>query len=543
MSEPIFLSFCQARQELYPLLGLALVKADKSDSSIQCLCSSPAFRERWKKGQEEADGFLTGYDVGERRRKAKEKKKKERIHFFCDSQSHERNVFYLGEDKNKSLFLIIIQNTKDMVTNREYDEFLISRNNSLSTLFERILIVNKPKDSYLIVHRKQIWGEEKEKPGYTSRISDFSKLAVQPDDQDRFLLYRNHSFWKEKLRLTSTGFIKDFFRVKSIQNEFRWREVTIIERKDKGYFRICVGQVNNIPGENYLTEYYCNTKAFSYPRDGLTGLINRDGFERAESKIEKKREKTFVLISLDIDNFKVINDLYGHNVGDQVLAKRAKDLRLVFGYQNLISRTGGDEFSVLFTNKSYEELEPSIKKFANRPHYIHAGKDKITFTASIGVATYPKQATCLEDLRKRSDRALYEVKRNGKKNYALYNKDNDYFERSQIGFSFKDRNDDYPGGMLFYKIEEEKGNILFLNQARVTLSGFETIQDFRLSSRNDLSILFDSEERKIRKEEHPDRTELKRKKADGKKIRICLINKKFSHPFFGENYYAAILPI
>ena len=215
----------------------------------------------------------------------------------------------------------------------------------------------------------------------------------------------------------------------------------------------------------------------------------------------------------------------------------------MFGYQSLISRTGGDEFSVLFTNKSYEELEPSIKKFANRPHYIHAGKDKITFTASIGVATYPKQAACLEDLRKRSDRALYEVKRNGKKNYALYNKDKDYFERSQIGFSFKDRNDDYPGGMLFYKIEEGKGNILFLNQARVTLSGFETIQDFLLSSRNDLSIIFDSEEREIRKEEHLARTELKRKKADGKKIRIGLINKKFSHPFFGEIYYAAILPI
>lgn len=85
MGEPIFRSFCQARQELYPLLGLALVKADKSDSSIQCLYYSPAFHERWKEGQEEADGFLTGYDVEERRRKAKEKKKTERIHFFCDS--------------------------------------------------------------------------------------------------------------------------------------------------------------------------------------------------------------------------------------------------------------------------------------------------------------------------------------------------------------------------------------------------------------------------------------------------------------------------
>ncbi len=331
--------------------------------------------------------------------------------------------------------------------------------------------------------------------------------------------------------------------MKSIQNEYRWQKVTIIERKDKGYFRICVGYVNSVPEEDYLAERFVKSQITDYVTDSLTGLRNRSGFEMAESKIENKSKKTFVRISLDIDNFKVINDLYGHNVGDQVLAKRAKDLRLVFGYQNLISRTGGDEFSVLFTNKSYEELEPSIKKFANRPHYIHAGKDKITFTASIGVATYPKQATCLEDLRKRSDRALYEVKRNGKKNYALYNKDNDYFERSQIGFSFKDRNDDYPGGMIFYKIEEEKGNILFLNQARVTLSGFETIQDFRLSSRNDLSILFDSEEREIRKEEHPARTELKRKKADGKKIRICLINKKFSHPFFGEIYYAAILPI
>lgn len=543
MGEPIFRSFCQARQELYPLLGLALVKADKSDSSIQCLYYSPAFHERWKEGQEEADGFLTGYDVEERRRKAKEKKKTERIHFFCDSQSHERNVFYLGEDKNKSLFLIIIQNTKDMVTNREYDEFLISRNNSLSTLFERILIVNKPKDSYLIVHRRQIWGEEKEKPNFTSRIADFSKLAVHPGDQGRFLLYRNRSFWREKIRLTTTGFIQDFFRVKSIQNEYRWQKVTIIERKDKGYFRICVGYVNSVPEEDYLAERFGKSQITDYVTDSLTGLRNRSGFEMAESKIEDKSKKTFVRISLDIDNFKVINDLYGHNVGDQVLAKRAKDLRLVFGYQNLISRTGGDEFSVLFTNKSYEELEPSIKKFANRPHYIHAGKDKITFTASIGVATYPKQAACLEDLRKRSDRALYEVKRNGKKNYALYNKDKDYFERSQIGFSFKDRNDDYPGGMLFYKIEEGKGNILFLNQARVTLSGFETIQDFRLSSRNDLSIIFDSEEREIRKEEHLARTELKRKKADGKKIRIGLINKKFSHPFFGEIYYAAILPI
>ncbi len=544
MDKEILLSLCKARQKLYPFLGIALFESDSS-SFTDYLFTSPSFQERRRIEKETSSAsYSPSFDVYKRMNKAKQCKGSDRIHFFFQGESYERGRSYLSTDQGKDLYVAFLRRINTSTNNPKYNNFIVSRNNSLSSLFERIVIVNKKEDSYLVVHRNQVWGEEIEKPGFISRIADFTIAAIHSKDRDRFQLYRNPSFWKEKTSSNPSGFVKDFFRVKSIRKEYRWREVYIIDRKETDFYRLCVSYVNNPVEEKFLSSHYDNIITEDYVYDGLTGLRNRHGFEKEESKIARKKEKkTFTLISMDIDNFKIINDLYGHAFGDEVLTKMAKDLRQVFGYQNLTSRTGGDEFSILFTNQSYKDLEPSIKKFTTRQHSVrHHGKN-ICFTASIGVATYPDQASSLDELARKSDRALYAVKRNGKKNYSLYSKDREKFTQSQIGFSFKDRHESYPGGRLFYPSDRKDNEILYLNQERINLSGYDSLEDFRSKTEGSLTSLFDKDDILKRKQETYKLETIYRKSKNGNRIPLLIKAKKVNHPLFGEVFYAALLPL
>ena len=542
MDTQVLLSFCKARQTLYPLLGIALIESDSS-SYADYLFASPSFKERMDAGKE-TGSYSPSFDVYNRRSKAKKCQGSDSIHFFFQGASYERTRSYLSGNQDKDLYVAFIRRVNVNTNDPKYNNFIVSRNNNLSSLFEMVLIVNKKEDSYFVVHRNHVWGEEKAKPNFISRIADFTVAAIHPKDRDRFLLYRNPDFWKERTSSNPNGFVKDFFRVKSIRKEYRWREVYIIDRKEPDFYRLCVSYVNTPVEEMFLSSHYDNIATEDYVFDGLTGLRNRHGFERAESRIARKKEKkTFTLISIDIDNFKIINDLFGHAFGDEVLTKRAKDLRRVFGYQNLTSRTGGDEFTVLFTNQSYQDLEPSIKKFATRQHSVRHNGKNICFTVSIGVATYPDQASSLDELAKKSDRALYAVKRNGKKNYSLYSKDREKFTQSQIGFSFQDRHESYPGGRLFYPADRNDNEILHLNQERINLSGYDSLEDFRSKTEGSLSSLFDKADIRERKKESNKLVTIYRKAKSGDRIPLLIKTRKVHHPLFGDVFYAALLPV
>jgi len=154
--------------------------------------------------------------------------------------------------------------------------------------------------------------------------------------------------------------------------------------------------------------------------DSLTGLANRRLFEdRLEQSIAKSRRYglQFGLLTLDLDNFKEINDTFGHEAGDQVLRDAANRIRTCCKRDlDTISRHGGDEFCVIITDCGGKEQLTAIAdqlllQFA-QPFQL-AGS-LVTVTASIGVSMFPDNGTIVKELEIASDRAMYAAKKAGR---------------------------------------------------------------------------------------------------------------------------------
>lgn len=91
----------------------------------------------------------------------------------------------------------------------------------------------------------------------------------------------------------------------------------------------------------------------------MTGLLNRNGFNlQLEKYLEGNKQKNCVGILLDVDNFKFINDVYGHTIGDQVLLQLSQSLVQAFPDNSIIARNGGDEFCIILKDCSAEEAAP-----------------------------------------------------------------------------------------------------------------------------------------------------------------------------------------
>jgi diguanylate cyclase (GGDEF)-like protein len=160
--------------------------------------------------------------------------------------------------------------------------------------------------------------------------------------------------------------------------------------------------------------------------DSLTGLLNRRYFqERLAEEIERfKRHKLpFALIMMDIDDFKRLNDTYGHVVGDDALVRTARAVRSSIRAIDVAARYGGEEFTVILPQTSKQAgrtMANRIGRAVARTPISTPKGDTAYLTLSLGVASFPDDAQTLEDLLRRSDEALYEAKRRGKNQAVLY---------------------------------------------------------------------------------------------------------------------------
>ena len=164
-------------------------------------------------------------------------------------------------------------------------------------------------------------------------------------------------------------------------------------------------------------EYIAKIKDMAH-NDFLTGLSNRHSFfEEMNQYCKSAREngESFALAMIDVDNFKNINDSFGHDVGDFVLAELAKNLKNNLKGSDIIARFGGEEFCIVLKNinqkKALEyfiKLKGTIASVAIRPKSVKA----FNITVSIGVAF--DDANTLDEILKQADNALYSAKKNGK---------------------------------------------------------------------------------------------------------------------------------
>ncbi|MEG2543847.1 MAG: sensor domain-containing diguanylate cyclase [Longicatena sp.] len=157
-------------------------------------------------------------------------------------------------------------------------------------------------------------------------------------------------------------------------------------------------------------------------KDSLTGLFNRISFENRITIDLENNESTSAFMMIDIDNFKKINDSFGHTVGDTTLCNIAQILFQVFDKDGYVARMGGDEFAVFVKNiESISELNKKIDAFFttirnNQNKSIHT----IQTTCSFGIALAPKHGNTFHELYANADNALLFAKNNGKNQYHYY---------------------------------------------------------------------------------------------------------------------------
>ena len=150
----------------------------------------------------------------------------------------------------------------------------------------------------------------------------------------------------------------------------------------------------------------------------MTGLPNRRLFEiifERDIASAKRHKQCLALFYIDVDDFKMINDTFGHPVGDEFLKKLAKRFQSLLRKEDLIARLGGDEFAILAQiddSKDAELIAEKLLQKIRKPYTIKS--HRISASISLGIAIYPDAGESFKSLCKKADDALYEVKAVGK---------------------------------------------------------------------------------------------------------------------------------
>jgi len=168
-------------------------------------------------------------------------------------------------------------------------------------------------------------------------------------------------------------------------------------------------------------------------RDPLTGLYNRHRFQEELNNLiatSLRSHHKFALIYFDLDDFKYINDTFGHKAGDTVLVRTAGEISSIVRHIEVFARLGGDEFAILSLIQPTDDIGilPAriVTSIAAIP--LHFGGTNIRLTTSVGVAVFPEHGETAEDLVAHADTAMYQAKNQGKNTWAIYDATRDSSE-------------------------------------------------------------------------------------------------------------------
>lgn len=350
--------------------------------------------------------------------------KEEKINILSESISEKRKILQsLPSLRQRISFLFdVSQNLIEVI---EVGDFFDSLINTLKNLFpqaDSILLFDFDKDKdhlSLVRSLKQKGVVVKEKRG---------------DALDKWVLYHNHSLLVDDI---VKDFRFDYTKIEAYKERGAYAfMVSPLSIGDKllGLARIESKQPMSFSfDDSRLLRNICDLGAVVLERaslfeklqdlaikDSLTSLYVRDYFlKRLKEELKRAldRRKELGIIMLDIDDFKKINDTYGHMVGDLVLTKLAKILiSVVGGAANVISRFGGEEFIILIVECNKKELISSAEKIRTNVEQakLNFRRKSIDFTISLGAVLYPEDGQDELTLINKVDSLLYTAKRKGK---------------------------------------------------------------------------------------------------------------------------------
>lgn len=303
--------------------------------------------------------------------------------------------------------------------NKQYEERIKELEDEINVMRERyqilvectnaLLFEYRPKeDTMIFVYNFPDNRSRKEIPAYHEYVK-VSPL-VHPEHLQKFMnVLENAS--KQPIR----GELVYLSKVST--GEFQWHKTiySSIAGKD-GRVLSVLGRIHNI--HEFETER--QDMIHKVETDFLTGLYNKGAAtEKVSCWLKDNPTKEAHLIMLDLDDFKSINDRYGHAFGDEVLKETAKVLKECFKEPHLLSRFGGDEFIIFVIDEPTKQVESRVDDMMHRLAQERTAMQQ-SLKCSVGIAGRVSKKDGFEELFNRADNAMYIAKKKGKNRYCVY---------------------------------------------------------------------------------------------------------------------------
>ena len=252
----------------------------------------------------------------------------------------------------------------------------------------------------------------------------FNKLGISIDcSEERKIFFEKAIKEKKRIRFTEKLFIPE--KNKTLYYK-RFFQPLFADDSKKELSSVCLFG-------NNLTAVILGQKELKYLafHDKITGLQNKEAFYQQLDHIildmpRDTADKLTAVLFCDLDNFKLVNDTLGHDVGDLVLKEVAERMKITLRKNDFVYRFGGDEFTIItrHLNNEYDAscVARKLTESLSKPYKIK--RHKITYiTVSIGIVIVPKKEGDRETIVKNADLAMYESKKKGKNQYQFFSKE------------------------------------------------------------------------------------------------------------------------
>lgn len=318
-----------------------------------------------------------------------------------------------GKHKLSAVFVDITEQKRMQEINMlEAERYRIATEISNDVLFEYHI----QSDEMIYTEKfRELFGRNPHIVSFISQIND-QKDNIHPDDWGIFLEYAGQL-------AEGRNIIEAQLRIKNKLGDYIWCQIKgkTIYDDNKSPIRV-IGKIVNIDAQKQELE----ALEYKATRDPLTGVYNKEVIiKKIEQYIRGNSKGTHMFMFIDFDNYKKINDKYGHLRGDKVLVFMINKIKETFTEGEMIGRIGGDEFVVFAGNIS--GMEEAVKKAEALKNALDTTFSSNTYSipisGSIGVSFYPKDGINYEQLMERADLAMYKVKKQGRNNYLFFSGD------------------------------------------------------------------------------------------------------------------------
>ena len=240
--------------------------------------------------------------------------------------------------------------------------------------------------------------------------------------------------------------------------------------------RIVIGTIIILESsDNHVVE---ELNIISDMKDPGTDLLNKRAItDYVRKLIDSQPGHTVTIAIIDIDDFKTINDMYGHAYGDVALKALSEGMQKFFDKNVVLGRNGGDEFCIFLPDCTCADVKEKLEEFTKLKRSFKYDGEEHQFTISVGYAEYPVHADKPSKLMRCADTALYEVKLRGKNGCMAYKNGLRMEIRTQLGFALKDVSENLPGAFIIYKADKNDDEILFANREFIRFAGCKNMDE------------------------------------------------------------------